>query len=66
MTREEAQKELDALKPKERIAWQACEAKCSERQAFEAMWQKEYDKLQTQWSPLFARKVQLKTFLEIA
>lgn len=65
MTREQATKELGELEPRERILWAGCNAKLAERDAFERLWMDEYQKLQCQWTPVYGRVQQLKTFLEI-
>lgn len=65
MTKEQALEELAALRPKERAAYEACEAKQKERDAMLKQWQCEHDKLVDVWSPLYRRIQQLETFLEM-
>lgn len=65
MTHDEALAELEALRPKEREAWLACESKLSERDAYMKRSEHELSELTQRWSPLGKRKQQLETFLEM-
>lgn len=65
MTRDEAINELAELEPREALAWSQCEQKRQALEELKKSWQVEFDKLDFDWSPLFRRKVLLKSFLEL-